>query len=333
MTLAKYVVAAVVATAAFVAPATGSAASSRSLVPPFLSSGTDQLRPGAAARIARIRWRRTASGGATVLVSSAYDADPTTGRRWAAFFESLIHGPELSLLTAHIATPAEINEICPEALGCYASNTLWISDETLYAVSPQEVAAHEYGHHVAFNRLNPPWVAVNWGTKRWSTAMNICSRVGTLTAFPGNEGPFYTLNPGEAFAETYRVLNGYGLGDWPIVDQSFMPTTAGLAAVRADVVTPWTAPTQESLHVRFRSGKRVWAYRLSTPLDGKLDVTLPVGSDDIELVSDGKTVARGMWGTTGGKSLTYQVCGERSFTLKVTRSGGPKAFTVKVSHP
>ena len=37
-------------------------------------------------------------------------------------------------------------------------------------------------------------------------------------AFPGNEGANYSLNPGEAFAESYRVLvetNGTAVGyDW-----------------------------------------------------------------------------------------------------------------------
>jgi hypothetical protein len=43
-------------------------------------------------------------------------------------------------------------------------------------VTPQEVVRHELGHHVAFNRLNTPWTAVNWGPKAWATDQDVCAR-------------------------------------------------------------------------------------------------------------------------------------------------------------
>jgi hypothetical protein len=308
-------------------------ASAFSSFPPFPSSGTDRLRPGAERRIAAIKWLRTASAGATVLVSPAYRGDPSTGQRWTDFFASLIHGPELGLLTAYIATPAEINAICPEAVGCYSDNRLWVSDEPSYGIAPQEVAAHEYGHHVAYNRANPPWLAVDAGPKRWATAMNICSRTRTGTAYPGDEGAFYTLNPGEAFAETYRVLNGYGVESWNVVDASFRPTQPALDAVRADVLDPWTKPGSQTIAVRFAHG-RTWSGRISTPLDGVLDVATAAGAVDLQLRSaDGKRVlARGSWASSGGKSIAYEVCGERSLLLRVT-SAGPRRVNLRVTEP
>jgi hypothetical protein len=32
--------------------------------------------------------------------------------------------------------------------------------------SIDQIVAHEYGHHLANNRINPPWNALSWGTKR-----------------------------------------------------------------------------------------------------------------------------------------------------------------------
>ena len=92
---------------------------------------------------------------------------------------------------------------------------------------PEEVARHEYGHHIALNRSNAPWPAFDWGPKRWATAAHICPRVRWNTAYPGDESLLYKLNPGEAFAEAYRVLVDMLLGEahpaWPLVDPSFYP--------------------------------------------------------------------------------------------------------------
>ena len=35
------------------------------------------------------------------------------------------------------------------------------------------VLTHEYGHHIADSRQNPPWPSVNWGTKRWASYENV----------------------------------------------------------------------------------------------------------------------------------------------------------------
>ena len=73
-------------------------------------------------------------------------------------------------------------------------------------MTPQEVVRHEYGHHVAANRLNPPWSAADWGPKTWATDQGICALAAAGTAFPGNESDHYELNPGEAWAESYRIF-------------------------------------------------------------------------------------------------------------------------------
>ena len=78
--------------------------------------------------------------------------------------------------------------------------------ETNYGVSPDEVVRHEYGHHIALNRINSPWLAVSWGPKNWASASSVCRRAADGSAYPGDEGDNYRLNPGAAWAETYRLL-------------------------------------------------------------------------------------------------------------------------------
>src|SRR5262249_46532400 len=156
---------------------------------------------------------RTAATGesVTVFVSDSYPVDDALAQRWADFFAELVHGPELQQLTAYVAPPAEVQETCGSryAPGCYGGGRIGLIGEPAdgASVTPEEVARHEYGHHLAFNRGNPPWQAVDWGPKRWSSLAGICARVTAGTAFPGDEGDHYKENPGEAFAETYRALN------------------------------------------------------------------------------------------------------------------------------
>lgn len=299
-------------------------------------------------RLASQRWlslrsRSRAGSGPNVSISPAYAADTTAAKRWGDFFQSLLHGPELDLLDAYIAPLAEVEEICGgPAFGCYGSNHLVTMGEANYGVSPESVARHEYGHHIATNRSNAPWLAVDWGTKRWATATGICSRVGAGTAFPGDEGMNYTLNPGEAFAESYRVLietNGSGIGfDWPIVDWSFHPTAESLAAIRADVLNPWTETAGRTIRGKFLRGSRTWTTTVATPLDGdlRLRVSTPEGGGDgvTLLAGDGRTVlATGSWTSSGAESIEYRVCGGHSVKVRVTRGSAGARFTLRVQAP
>ena len=81
-------------------------------------------------------------------------------------------------LTAYIATPDEVAALCygDDVLGCYQANMLVAIGDPVDGESPQEVVRHEYGHHVAANRVNAPWPSIDWGTKRWASQANICSR-------------------------------------------------------------------------------------------------------------------------------------------------------------
>ena len=288
----------------------------------------------------------TASTGeaVTLSISDSYPVDDAVGQSWADYFAGLVHGSELQLLHVFVAPPTEVQQMCgsPYALGCYGSNMLAVIGEPSGGIDPKEVAAHEYGHHAAFNRVNPPWIAVDWGTKRWASYTGICRRVAEGTAFPGDESTHYRLNPGEAFAETYRAVNDAKTGSaltWPIVDSSFYPDSTALQAVEEDVVHPWTAPTTKAVQARFTAlGSKVWKLALPTPLDGQLDVVLSIpkgGLYNLSLLApdSGTVLAGGLWSGTDQKKLSYTICGQRSVMLRVTRIGLAGRFTVRYTQP
>jgi hypothetical protein len=221
---------------------------------PLTSAGRRRLRAGS-------WWGHvyTASTGelVNVSVSNSYPVDEAVGQGWADYFAGLVHGAELQLLHVFVATPAEVQATCGSqyAIGCYGSNEMEMIGEPVFGIDPKEVAAHEYGHHVAHNRVNPPWVAEDWGTKRWASYAGICARAAQGTAFPGDEDAHYRLNPGEGFAEVYRALVDSKRGsafDWSTVDASFIPNQTALQAVEDDVLQPWTAPRAAPSSGRWR---------------------------------------------------------------------------------
>ena len=277
-------------------------------------------------------------------ISTRYTQSDALLNQWLGFFAGLPHGQELSLVKVYVAPLDEVGEMCfsDEVIGCYGRQTIVTVGDAAAGVSPTSVAAHEYGHHIAANRDNAPWRAIDWGTKRWASQMGICSRVGAGTAYPGDEGVNYALNPGEGFAEAYRVLhetNGTALGfEWPIVDSSFRPDVRALAAIRADVLEPWSGPMTKTISGKFLRHSRTWTTQVATPLDGELRLRLTApggGVNDVTLLTgDGRTVlATGSWDSSGGKSVRYRVCGARSVKVRVNRGGATARFTLRVTVP
>ena len=280
----------------------------------------------------------------TVFVSPSLGSG-VTPESWAEFIAHLAHGPELSKLTAYFGTLDEVQELCgTQALGCYGQDKLVAFGEPLIdGVSPQEVVRHEYGHHIAFNRVNAPWAAVDWGPKDWASAIGVCARVNQGSAFPGDEGVHYDQNPGEAWAETYRLLderrNGIDTQTWTIVSPTFFPNDAEYAAAEQDVLHPWTAGHSTTYRRQFtRQGRKTWRISLQTPLDGMLSVvaTLPKGNTaDVALLSsNGTTVLRHATPSSARtKQLTTTVCGQRSLYVRVTSKGAPGRVSVTTSIP
>ena len=306
--------------------------------------------PHAAVRPAAIRavsWhggpQRTGTGEVvTVYVSDSY-ADGDLAARWAGFLAGLVHGSELQALTAYVAPAAELEALCgsAEAAGCYGGNRLVFDGTDELGIRPEAIAAHEYGHHVAANRQNLPWRALDWGPKHWASQVGVCARAAGGTAFPGDEGDRYTLNPGEGFAETYRVLNGMSTGiepDWPIIDPSFRPESTALEAARRDVLEPWRAATTQTVVHRFRAAEpRTWTTRIATPLDGDVTVQLsyPVAASfgATAIAPDRHVLAGAAQTGTGRRELSFQACGQRSFELRIARQRAAGSVRVRITTP
>jgi hypothetical protein len=296
------------------------------------------VRPARLAQVGEAPWHggpTATSTGATVdvRVSDALPADASSPQQWAEFLASLLHGPELSQLTLYVETLPEVQEVCgSNALGCYAANEMVAPGEAAGDVGSAEIIRHEYGHHIAYHRVNPPWDATDWGPKRWASAENVCARVSRQEASPGDEGSNYMRNPGEAWAETYRLVDELRAGitteTWPIVSASFFPSDPVLQAAAQDVVQPWTSGHSTSATHVFGKRASVWWTRLATPLDGTVRVSASVpgrGAFDVALVGANRRtlVARAQFTGQLQKRAETSVCGQRTLFVRVTSKGAP----------
>jgi hypothetical protein len=267
----------------------------------------------------------TAKSGAQVTVHSSgeYPVDEAANQAAADFVDSLVHGKEISAVNIYFAPPAEVGILCysHEVDGCYFPATgelVTIGEDTPWS-TVEEVVAHEYGHHVANNRLNNPWPAITYGTKRWSTYEGVCQKEIAGSAFPGDEGDHYFQNPGESFAESYMHLNEAKLGlpetPWGY-DPMFTPDAAALTAIEQDVLKPWKKTPLKYLAGRFTRRGQQKTFTFKTPLDGVFAAELrgPRGSTlAVTGLANVKHVSAGL--------SAALVCGERSVKARFTAGG------------
>ena len=164
--------------------------------------------------------------------------------------------------------------------------------------------AHVYGHHVAAHRSNVPWPALAWGTKRWASYEQVCRRARAHELFPGAEGGLvYLFNPGEVFAETFRLLNERKAGipetPWRVVDNSLVPNDRDLALVEQDVTQPWSANrTLRFLGGFTARGSSVRSFKVATPLDGTFTASVQSAvAVRLDVLNGKKRVA---WDDVGG---------------------------------
>jgi hypothetical protein len=287
---------------------------------------------------------RAATGEAvTVYASNSYPVDPALGQRWADFLASLVHGAELSSVTVLLATPEQISSTCgQDAVACYSSRGAQLyapGEDPASDLSAEAVITHEYGHHIAANRSNAPWLALDWGPKRWASAMQVCAKARRGVLVPGAEDPVqYTENPGEGWAETYRVLNERKAGrpetPWQIVDQSLYPTAAALAAAEQDVIAPWETGTSATQTVALTRTKKTRTFTVGTQLDGTLRMNLKVANGmRVSLdVFAGSTRAVHV-ASTRALSRGVTVCGARSYRFRVTDLTGRGSVSLTVAKP
>jgi hypothetical protein len=281
----------------------------------------------------------------TVRISDSYPQDPAVAQRWADFLASLLHGSELQAVVTYLAPLREVQAVCGRsALACYSPSQQFLiapGERVAPDISAEAIVMHEYGHHVAASRSDDPWAAVDYGTKRWSSYLQVCARVRAGQLFPGDEGSNYRLNPGEAFAETYRVLNERRLGmvesTWDVVSDSLYPDATALALVEQDVTTPWTGNVASSSTTKLTTRARASTVAVSTPLDGTLRVSVR-GTKGARVTLDllsatGSRILRTVVTGATTKTLSTTVCGTRSYRARLTLQRGSGSFRLAVSKP
>jgi hypothetical protein len=273
----------------------------------------------------------------TVYASNSYVVDNAANQRWADFIASLVHGAELSSLSLYLAPPAEVASLCggdPDILGCYGHDRIVAPGRGTIEVSAESIITHEYGHHIAAHRSNTPWPALAWGTKRWASYEQVCRRARARELFPGAEGALlYLFNPGEVFAESFRLLNERKAGipetPWRVVDQSLIPDTRDLSLIEQDVAQPWSANRTVRFIGGFTArGSSVRNFRVATPLDGLFTASVQSAAGvRLDVLNGKKRVARGTTSAAG------TVCGPRTLTFRVTRTSGSGSFALALSLP
>jgi hypothetical protein len=238
------------------------------------------------------------------------DVEGTRDQEVADLVASFPHGTELGELRVQVTSAEDAKRRCRGGIACYFPNSeTLVMPDGVEGYAWEQVLAHEYGHHIATNRLNPPWDAVDFGPKRWATAAEVCEkdREGMLLG--------YAHDPGEAFAETYRLLVSALAATWTpfpvVVDETLFSMSAEVqAAVLEDVRNPWTGPRTLTVTRRLRAGATA-VIPLATPLDGNVEAELVRGRGRLRL------------GASSGRAVYGTVCGARTtrLTLKASRTG------------
>jgi hypothetical protein len=283
----------------------------------------------------------TAPGGEIVYLAASdyYQPDPAADQALVNFLASLTHGTELNGLRVYVAGPPEMAGLCgADAAACYDAREqrMYIVGESSFGGFPTDfVAAHEYGHHVANNRLNPPFQlgALAWGTKRWASYLGVCPGKVAGKLFPGDQGNHYFENPGEAFAEEYALSHDRWSIPWEYTPL-LTPDQRSTELLLQDVVDPWTANSTTKFSGRLRPGRR-GSFKVKTPLDGGMKLRLkgPRRADfDLYLSYRNRIVAKSR-GRGSRESIGYVICGEAKFKVIVDAYKGGGRSAVKVSKP
>jgi hypothetical protein len=266
-----------------------------------------------------------------ISVSDQLVPDDVENQRWADFIASMPHGAELAEVNVYIAPRDELRQLCGrDALACYygaPERVVFPAEERTTPPTRASILAHEYGHHIARERVNEPWPGLLYGTKRWATYTGVCPglRSGRLSLEE------YEVSPAETFAESYRVLVERRLGlastPWEIIDPGLAPDETALSLLEQDVLEPWEGNTLIRLQ-----GTRTRPVRVSTPLDGRLTLTLRGPRSAVYELKLAGQPARRVSGP-GSARLSRTVCGTRQVTASVRKVSGRGTFRLAISRP
>jgi hypothetical protein len=278
-----------------------------------------------------------------VVLSESYAPDERVLQSAATFLGTLLHGGEIVGVTVFLGSQEEIHLACgPAAEACFNStdNMMLVPAVPPPSGIPQEdILAHEYGHALANGRSNYPFPAVAFGTKRWASYERVCPRFLRVLIDP-RARITYKTDPGEAFADSYRLLNGGNPALW-YFDRSYFPNATDLRLIREDVLSPWFQRPPFHIAGSFsasRPGVTTRRVHVATPLDGVLRIRLqePPGADfEVTAAIPGQPRPRGPLVRPGRGSNRADglICGQRSFTVTVHRKEGFGRFRLSVQRP
>ena len=269
-------------------------------------------------------------------------ADP---QQIANFLGTLVHGPEMELLTVQLDTPSQIEVDCGYgAQACYygAESKIVIGGNDGPApdgASREYVLAHEYGHHVARHRESPPPFppAIDWGTARWASYEDVCQRSRSGALSPGDEGLRYFRDPGEAFAESFARLRFPDSGvPWRWL-RSLEPDAGALETIREDTLDPWLGRTPLKMRGRIPPRQKGAIARVfGTPIDGMVSVRPAAGSRfDLDLLNPlGRLLRTSRHGYSFRHRLNFTVCGQSRLRIAIRPSGrAGGAFKLQIQRP
>jgi hypothetical protein len=274
----------------------------------------------------------------SVRVSRAYPEDVAADRALVDFLDSRLHGSELGSLSVYVGAPPEIERLCGGggAVACYgvAEQRMYVPGEAVHGVPVEYALTHEYGHHLASWRSNRPWDALDWGPKYWSSAMRVCAGVEAGLLFPGNQGRHYLSDPGEGFADGYAHVH-YPDVPWQY-NPILRPDRAAFAAIRRDVLHPWTGPRSRTFRGRLGQGRGARRFHIRMRLDGAVRLKLAAPARmRAELTVRGGGSAAGRT-VRGGRGFGVEWCRHRPaefVTVTVRRRSGVGPFRLRVSWP
>jgi hypothetical protein len=286
-----------------------------------------------------VRIYRTPAGEPVkVAVSPTFPDTPenqASVQSYVNFLAGRLHGSEIERLTSFLAPLREIQQICgPSAVGCYEPRrqALYVPAQNTPRgeYSKEFVATHEYGHHVALNRDNYPWRAIDFGPKRWSSLHRVCERVATRKLWPGDQGRHYFDDPGEGWAQAYGLYH-YPRTIWKY-NRLMRPVGPTNRAIRSDVLAPWSGASTWVVRGNLRGGSATRSF--ATPLDGLavFRLTGPRGADFALEIVGGARRSRATSGPGSREVALGYVCGPSRATVRVRalRGGGRYTLVAKI---
>jgi hypothetical protein len=272
-----------------------------------------------------------------IEVSPSYPFDPAADQTLVDFLGSRLHGRELGTLSVYVGAPREVRELCgghPAVVACYSiyEARMYVPGEAVHGIPVDYPLTHEYGHHVANQRSNTPWDALDWGPKHWASALRVCTHVEAGRLFPGNQGAHYRDDPGEGFADGYAHVHFPEL-PWHF-NRLMRPRPSVFAAIRRDVLRPWTGPRSRTFRGRLGPRRGTRTFRIPVRLDGnvRLHVAGPRGAT-YSVQAETRGFASGAI-LRSGRALRVEWCRRRpvdrvEITVRRRTGTGPFALTVR----